>query len=250
MVSIPSSSGHQFTAQPGARRALQARPCFNPFFIRASVYCPGGCLFEGLASVHGFNPFFIRASVYWPDIAILGRLAPRSVSIPSSSGHQFTEWPSYRSRKTSFPSVSIPSSSGHQFTGHKKRLLNALGFLLFQSLLHQGISLLRTRGPVGVVRDDAVSIPSSSGHQFTDWRRRSRPWHSCPRFNPFFIRASVYCRFNQPRVIRAPIPVSIPSSSGHQFTGRQRLAQLIGCAVVSIPSSSGHQFTVCIFFPL
>ena len=143
--------------------------------------------------------------------------------------------------------VSIPSSSGHQFTGFSlwnagtrlpvpfQSLLHQGISLLtrirvrycaytdpFQSLLHQGISLLvdcgssprRTPWP-------SVSIPSSSGHQFTVFWSINSPQSGCPhfvsipsssghqftakaacnarprrrrRFNPFFIRASVYCQ--------------------------------------------------------
>ena len=64
--------------------------------------------------------------------------------------------------------VSIPSSSGHQFT-----VIGMIGLengqnTAFQSLLHQGISLLYAK----LARKNAlfiifVSIPSSSGHQFT-----------------------------------------------------------------------------------
>ena len=38
--------------------------------------------------------------------------------------------------------VSIPSSSGHQFTGRWGGLVQSAGCRMFQSLLHQGISLL------------------------------------------------------------------------------------------------------------
>ena len=63
-VSIPSSSGHQFTVhlQLTRTRFLGAR--FNPFFIRASVYCLLKNYLQALKR-QGFNPFFIRASVYW-----------------------------------------------------------------------------------------------------------------------------------------------------------------------------------------
>ena len=88
----------------------------------------------------------------------------------------------------------------------------------FQSLLHQGISLL--------------------GAVFA--RRQNRPPHS---FNPFFIRASVYCDWAQ-RGKRCSRNVSIPSSSGHQFTGSSNSLITSFHASVSIPSSSGHQFTV------
>ena len=62
----------------------------------------------------------------------------------------------------------------------------------FQSLLHQGISLLDTHDGPSRRRGARVSIPSSSGHQFTGRRTQQarRKWRG--RFNPFFIRASVY----------------------------------------------------------
>ena len=150
----------------------------------------------------GFNPFFIRASVYCAaDTPRQG--AASIVSIPSSSGHQFTEGEdgivsqvlkAFQSLLhqgisllsfLSIPShsgikfmVSIPSSSGHQFTG-----INGTDF-----------------------NPDfrAVSIPSSSGHQFTA-RRRIRPGPATrPCFNPFFIRASVYCAKDRGRAWIGP----------------------------------------------
>ena len=140
------------------------------------------------------------------------------VSIPSSSGHQFTAFRSWFATRAGI-CVSIPSSSGHQFT----------------------------EAPGGAFRGlfYAVSIPSSSGHQFTEWWKSGSDVDEFESFNPFFIRASVYCMrfirqeyygsiysFN-PFFIRASVywpwkessrcprwrAVSIPSSSGHQFTG-------------------------------
>ena len=139
------------------------------------------------------------------------------VSIPSSSGHQFTGMIDPRDTRTS-GDVSIPSSSGHQFTAAILMIARAGWARSFQSLLHQGISLLGY-GPVSKQGGRGkVSIPSSSGHQFTGMPLPTRS--------------------------RKGISVSIPSSSGHQFTGRR----LSGgnnreMKTVSIPSSSGHQFT-------
>ena len=45
-VSIPSSSGHQFTALLPTACVLLVRRRFNPFFIRASVYCKCGGIME------------------------------------------------------------------------------------------------------------------------------------------------------------------------------------------------------------
>ena len=64
--------------------------------------------------------------------------------------------------------------------------------ILFQSLLHQGISLLAADA-VDVRRVFyMVSIPSSSGHQFTENENRFLCIWNFMSFNPFFIRASVY----------------------------------------------------------
>ena len=116
--------------------------CFNPFFIRASVYCAAARHLR-LSRRAGFNPFFIRASVYCAMQARGDAREERAVSIPSSSGHQFTECSS-------------------------KQWKSGL-FSWFQSLLHQGISLL-----------------------FAIWHPGAIVEKEC--FNPFFIRASVYCR--------------------------------------------------------
>ena len=194
------------------------------------------------------------------------------VSIPSSSGHQFTGWMGTRWMGPVRARVSIPSSSGHQFTGSEqlpwiwpsfgvrfnpffirasvywpfRYCVRRNGLRPFQSLLHQGISLLSELDNVqrAVERAEAfqsllhqgisllgvgkaqhrrwqlgsVSIPSSSGHQFTARLRAG----------------------NAP----AKVLVSIPSSSGHQFTGISTSKCLTGSfRMVSIPSSSGHQFT-------
>ena len=166
VVSIPSSSGHQFTGGPGLQAGQILPPCFNPFFIRASVYCPAP-----------------RASVRMSDIC---------VSIPSSSGHQFTgdERPDSRlSRGACFNPFFIRAS-----VYCLSNIVDACVNLdkEFQSLLHQGISLLDALHVLDHVAVAGVSIPSSSGHQFTA------------------------CRACQPP--SWIVSVSIPSSSGHQFT--------------------------------
>ena len=115
-VSIPSSSGHQFTGYYVPTVECKPHRCFNPFFIRASVYCSTGGPRSRAGRRTGFNPFFIRASVYWVDLLILfTEIRWLAVSIPSSSGHQFT---GLRPKRLSvvLSAVSIPSSSGHQFT--------------------------------------------------------------------------------------------------------------------------------------
>ena len=112
-----------------------------------------------------FNPFFIRASVYW----IVLQAAAARAALP------------------------------------------------FQSLLHQGISLLVEAPSPEEAGQEVVSIPSSSGHQFTGFPGSPLHIHS-PCFNPFFIRASVYW-FTKALVHKNfLLIVSIPSSSGHQFT--------------------------------
>ena len=141
--------------------------CFNPFFIRASVYC---------------LPFPEGSHYAWQA----------QVSIPSSSGHQFTDGQSFNAFHA-FCNVSIPSSSGHQFTGRTLFPPNSRTIPSFQSLLHQGISLLRRRAVSAHCGAAPVSIPSSSGHQFTGERDGTQ----APQRGG----------------------VSIPSSSGHQFTG-------------------------------
>ena len=194
-VSIPSSSGHQFTEPAVARADNGQVERFNPFFIRASVYWAGpfyrtpsgrlvtfqSLLHQGISLLHAY-------------IGPLSLPEDARVSIPSSSGHQFTDrtmWNFAKSRsKVSIPSssghqftarfrrvpgvggtrrVSIPSSSGHQFTVGHARLERGVNSAAFQSLLHQGISLLGSfiRQQALMRSVETVSIPSSSGHQFT-----------------------------------------------------------------------------------
>ena len=216
IVSIPSSSGHQFTVLVISKADFEA--------LVVSIPSSSG---------HQFTV---------PFLELHGWQSNCKVSIPSSSGHQFTGWP-VRFVNSRRALVSIPSSSGHQFTDHDSVAYGS--------------------------RIDLVSIPSSSGHQFTGrhiilaidapapgfnpfFIRASVYWHDrmvrvCSEmglsFNPFFIRASVYWSARRPGPA-VPYPVSIPSSSGHQFTGKPynvgSVRNLIG---VSIPSSSGHQFT-------
>ncbi len=164
-VSIPSSSGHQFTARRSQKCRRDVCTCFNPFFIRASVYChPAGLRASGQAG--GFQ------SLLHQGISLLvSPIAPSSisieqVSIPSSSGHQFTARPASALGASPDP-VSIPSSSGHQFTAWNE---------VINELLDQGVSIPSSSGHQFTAgradrcrrRRAAVSIPSSSGHQFTD----------------------------------------------------------------------------------
>ena len=189
-----------------------------------------------------FNPFFIRASVYCDphDGAVLRALGPFQSLL-----HQ---------------GISL-------LRGQARR--SAPGAPAFQSLLHQGISLLVQpragcaptarvgfnpffiRASVYCLKSIAassrlktVSIPSSSGHQFTAQAQGNdfQSYQLC--FNPFFIRASVYCPTASARPAPCAAWVSIPSSSGHQFTESPLPDDPGGNRRVSIPSSSGHQFTV------
>ena len=190
-VSIPSSSGHQFTADDFDALMTWGVNLFQSLLHQgiSLLRGPGRGIVMGLWDVSipsssghqftgghhekigayrlGFNPFFIRASVYWASLVSVARRNPCVVSIPSSSGHQFTVV-----RLTPGDVIDLPE---------------------FQSLLHQGISLLaelvRTRPGRSV---DFVSIPSSSGHQFTG------PTQGTGHGQTHFV--------------------SIPSSSGHQFT--------------------------------
>ena len=169
-------------------------------------------------------------------------LADSKVSIPSSSGHQFTGKSAQPPARRAFL-VSIPSSSGHQFTAILRVGTRMLSPSVFQSLLHQGISLLLIT--VVVDHHHLLRLFQSLLHQgisllacsATRRNSKSTSFQSllhqgisllggrffCVRapsfcFNPFFIRASVYCVREAFRTARNSI-VSIPSSSGHQFTG-------------------------------
>ena len=200
--------------------------------------------FQSMMSAYCFNPFFIRASVYWPveldwwehgravtfqsllhqGISLLrswanGGTSPmRTVSIPSSSGHQFTDGGGARPRRVHdfcFNPFFIRASvywapacrraalrrpSFNPFFIRASVYCSSFHFCspsvwsLFQSLLHQGISLLRTT-----------------------FSRSFDMKKDC--FNPFFIRASVYCWAELVIEGTDQERVSIPSSSGHQFTG-------------------------------
>ena len=114
----------------------------------------------------------------------------------------------------------------------------------FQSLLHQGISLLSSVPARNARSCWAFQSLLHQGISLLLNLRLRRPKDK-RRFNPFFIRASVYWGLTGMPDGRACRAVSIPSSSGHQFTGVRRPRGLHhGRRAVSIPSSSGHQFTV------
>ncbi len=287
MVSIPSSSGHQFTdrATTAARKkaALVSIPSSSGHQFTVCQCSNHPLSISGFQSLLHQGISLLQRARLWPrasispfqsllhqGISLLKEVIleegwPFEVSIPSSSGHQFTVGERNVRQGMGHP-VSIPSSSGHQFTG------------------------CHARPPVP---RRTVSIPSSSGHQFT--AKLPLPFQELLSycFNPFFIRASVYCQFSMPFPVyaigsfqsllhqgisllaprrtasgRAPCTfqsllhqgisllsiqyavsclcdrfVSIPSSSGHQFTGAASDCQRPRALHVSIPSSSGHQFT-------
>ena len=165
-VSIPSSSGHQFTVS------------WYLLHVECRIALFQSLLHQGISLLGEAIADDLERGI--------------QVSIPSSSGHQFTvHWQGNRRQLSR--RVSIPSSSGHQFTAGRSNAGEVRFPAAFQSLLHQGISLLRSRFRSQQARIRFVSIPSSSGHQFT---AREQIWAGIKgviRFNPFFIRASVYC---------------------------------------------------------
>ena len=164
-VSIPSSSGHQFTEFQRESLLDTGSPCFNPFFIRASVYC-GRSAAEPRPVLSRFNPFFIRASVYCGRSAaeprpVLSRFNPFFIRASVYCQSAALQLGSHRGRFNPF----FIRASVYWL---EKFVRRSDPGRLFQSLLHQGISLLH-----------AVGLASE---------KRGR--HG---FNPFFIRASVYC---------------------------------------------------------
>ena len=189
-VSIPSSSGHQFTVGIGAYLAEISGKPFQSLLhqgislLSASLRMPPCLCREEFQSLlhQGISLLDRHCDPAWAP--------PDYVSIPSSSGHQFTAYPAGNPPAWS-ASVSIPSSSGHQFTVWHV-VSGLVGAALFQSLLHQGISLL----PCGCV---STTSPIRCFNPF--FIRASVYCHSIievqtkpgQRFNPFFIRASVYC---------------------------------------------------------
>ena len=118
----------------------------------------------------------------------------------------------------------------------------------FQSLLHQGISLLAVQS--GLSRAavvPTVSIPSSSGHQFTGYQPHLVPVPERWSFNPFFIRASVYCPATWSCALRAQVAFQSLLHQGISLLQVKKREGRRRRAAVSIPSSSGHQFTVQVF---
>ena len=166
-VSIPSSSGHQFTGRHGAIPVRRVRAGFNPFFIRASVYW--------------VMPLSIKSRL----VRQFQSLLHQGISLLASSV-LMRRWTSCLFQSLLHQGISLlglPLCSCMQV------------YTMFQSLLHQGISLLFASPCRGCGADSfKVSIPSSSGHQFTDSNVALIELERERSFNPFFIRASVYCR--------------------------------------------------------
>ena len=171
--------------------------CFNPFFIRASVYCAAG-------DCSGGQPPCEFQSLLHQGISLLDwRFYP---SIPAEE--------LFQSLLHQGISLLAPYPVCYYICFH----------VLFQSLLHQGISLLEAVNALAAIAKfrfqsllhQGISLLGTSSQTGSCWRGSS--------FNPFFIRASVYCPPG-PRRRGCGGWVSIPSSSGHQFTGcaHQRL---------------------------
>ncbi len=143
--------------------------------------------------------------------------------------------------------VSIPSSSGHQFTDRrimrKRRWLDGFNpffirasvycpetvspvdarMIMFQSLLHQGISLLfQLHFQFG---NAALGLFQSLLHQGISLLQSvlSRSAASALRFQSLLHQGISLLLLWRPRSRQAMIFVSIPSSSGHQFTGRSEV---------------------------
>ena len=141
----------------------------------------------------------------------------KRVSIPSSSGHQFTVNQRSIFILNILLGVSIPSSSGHQFTEDDLVRLSIIRLVEFQSLLHQGISLL------GAIH---VSILAPSGafqsllHQGISLLE-SKALNSGLQDSEFqsLLHQGISLLLQLIRQDRSEGGrVSIPSSSGHQFT--------------------------------
>ena len=166
-VSIPSSSGHQFTARPVPRRIFRPYDRFQSLLHQGISLLIAPDAVPPNVMLISFNPFFIRASVYWQALTKPPRIAIRSVSIPSSSGHQFTARICRRDAMSRV-TVSIPSSSGHQFTG-----------------------VLARAGLLAGIEGFNPFFIRASVYWDAEVREAIRIYVQC--FNPFFIRASVYC---------------------------------------------------------
>ena len=214
-VSIPSSSGHQFTGNRTGREVRKDAGFQS--LLHQGISLLGERFRRRIDVADRFQSLLHQGISLLPAQGPAGRGQIRGVSIPSSSGHQFTVDALGRRVRHALRSVSIPSSSGHQFTASRRRAGSRCTWSSFQSLLHQGISLLDLLAglelPAGVVfqsllhqgisllawKDDPIlawmEAFQSLLHQGISLLRGNGATRRTPcawRFNPFFIRASVY----------------------------------------------------------
>ena len=149
----------------------------------------------------GLNPFFFRAGFEEVILRLLSRL---TVLIPSSSG-QGSKY--RRSRTTPLFEVLIPSSSGQ---GSKRGTTGSLrlGMRLNPFFFRAGFEV-----------------------------RMGAPYAHSSCLNPFFFRAGFEA--DSPTLLRPPMAVLIPSSSG-QGSKLGASPQYVPSGRVLIPSSSGQ----------
>ena len=140
-VSIPSSSGHQFTGTRWVRSTGSGLSAFQSLLHQGISLLIKNRSSTGSPSIIGFNPFFIRASVYWLRLEISLEAMPAFQSLLHQGISLLANicMPHFKCPPNC---VSIPSSSGHQFTGRIFHSAEKNSWIQFQSLLHQGISLL------------------------------------------------------------------------------------------------------------
>ena len=115
---------------------------FNPFLVRASVYCMERLLLWNCTRLFCFNPFLVRASVYWSSFV--------------GSGSRLS-WPFQSLLSQGISLLRVVGRALHPPIGHGFQSLLSQGISLlpeelprngfetaqFQSLLSQGISLLQ-----------------------------------------------------------------------------------------------------------
>ena len=165
-VSIPSSSGHQFTGMQTAENAPRVEQFQSLLHQGISLLArPPG---RGRLRIPAFQSLLHQGISLLDGVAWDVTVALRIVSIPSSSGHQFTGI------------LPVGPVAGRRAE--------------FQSLLHQGISLLNTpssrRSRIKAWRFQSLLHQGISLLIETDYMIRESVRVG---FNPFFIRASVYC---------------------------------------------------------
>ena len=141
---------------------------FNPFLVRASVYCWWTRARRApKPAVPGFNPFLVRASVYCRTVA-------------SKTRNQVFRFNPFLVRAS-------------VYCGMSSRWMTPCNPYLFQSLLSQGISLLgdatlRRRG--GGARSFNPFLVRASVYWCGSSTGKISLFAQC--FNPFLVRASVY----------------------------------------------------------